>query len=152
MYKALLERIEKELIRWGRRLQPPATADGLMKLQKKSQRKLFRAVPDQYLKFLSTVNGMGWNGLEVFASEPTPIIGFPEDSIHGFVEGNMRYRELGSPDKYLIFAADDICLYAYNLIEAEYQTTTRAGNTVLHSYKSFDELIVDALKASLGET
>ena len=151
MYKSLLGRIEKELIRWGGGLQPPCTTDELTKLQHKAQRQLSRAVPDDYVKFLSTVNGMCWNGLEIFACAPTPKVGQSDYTIGGYVESNLRYRELGSPDKYLLFAADDICLYAYNLIDKQFQTTTRAGNTVLHSYESFNKLIVDALKAALGE-
>jgi hypothetical protein len=152
MYKSLLRQISDELRRFDERLQPPCNPDELSKLRQKAQRRLFHTVPDQYIAFLSSVNGLCWNGLEVFACGPTPKAGAPEYTIGGYVESNLSYRELGSPDKYLIFAADDICLYVFDLIEKRYQTVTRAGDTVLRSHASFDGLIVNAMKAALGQT
>jgi hypothetical protein len=149
MYHDLLKQIESEMRRFGMALQPPCSSAQLETLRRKAVQHLGNTIPDAYIAFLIDANGLDWNGLVVYATERTPIVGYPDRFIEGFVEGNLSYRDYHPLKDYLIFAEDGVVLFTYRLSASEYQIVTTVGLSLLESFKTFDELMANALKGHL---
>jgi hypothetical protein len=148
MYQVLLNAVEGRMTSIGMSLQLPATNDELKDLRFKVQRELESSLPEEYCEFLARTNGLDWNGLVVYATQRSPIVGRTDVVIEGFVEGNLNYRGFEQMKEYLIFADDGTVLYVYNVVVRKYQVILRVGLSVLGTFDSFSELLFDALKAS----
>lgn len=147
MYEALLQQIESEMSR--QELQPPCSCDDLELLKKRAMEELGVAIPAGYDRFLATTNGLAWNGLFLYASETTPMVGFPDQNVPGFIEANREFRTLRASDpmnEYLVFGEDSVALFTYHIKKGVYEVITSVGMTVLESFGNCDELLVDALQ------
>lgn len=149
MYHDLLKKIADEMKQLGRAMQPICAFSELETLRKKSLQKLGMAVPEPYTAFLALTDGLDWNGLVVYASKRTAIVGFPDRYIEGYIEGNQDYRDFPPLKDYLIFAEDGVVLFTYRISASEYQVVTVVGLTLLESFRSFDELLANALQGHL---
>lgn len=149
MYQDLIKQIANERKRFGLEMQPPCCPNAIERLKTNAARELGHTIPDAYAAFLSHVNGLSWNGLVVYASERSLIVGRTDGFIEGFVEGNLDYRDFEPLKDYLIFAEDGVVLFAYQISTSKYQVVTTVGLTLLESFDTFDELLCDALKGHL---
>jgi hypothetical protein len=149
MYQALLETVRDRMKSYGEGSQPPCSPSELEKLRNRAVHELGHAVPDVYAAFLALANGLDWNGLVVYASERTPIVGHTDRFIEGYVEANLDYRGFDPLSNYLIFADDGVVFYTYHISLARYEVILRVGLSVLESFGSFDELLVSAFKGHL---
>jgi hypothetical protein len=147
MYTNLLKQISSEMSRQA--LQPPCSAHDLRLLKERSIDKLRYDIPDGYAHFLAITNGFVWNGLSIYASETTPLNGLPGASVQGFVEANMEHRAIrrGDPmQEYLVFGEDSVVFFTYHIPADVYKVIAIVGMSVHESYRTFDELLVDALQ------
>lgn len=119
------------------------TCEDLQSLVLKFADNVPRAVVLSLLEFLQSADGVAWNGLGLFGSQPN---GFLE----GIVEGNSELQSDGLSGNFLVFGYDSLSLYLYNLGENQYQSMDRAGVTVYHRFHTFDELVRDALGRTLN--
>jgi hypothetical protein len=147
MYVSLLKQIAAEMSR--QKLQPACSAHDIIGLTKRSKHKLGHDIPAGYAHFLGITNGLLWNGLSIYASETTPLNGLPDVSVMGFVEANSDYRKVREDDPmhdYLIFAEDSTAFFTYHIPDDDYKVILIVGMTVIESFKSFNELLRDAIK------
>ncbi len=149
MYQSLLQVIAGEMSRFGEQLQPPCSPRHLKDLQSSSNNALGHAVPEGYLDLLRLADGLDWNGLQIYASRRSPIVGYPDRIIEGFVEGNLAYRDFEPFNGFLIFAGDGVALYVYDITRNEYQAITAVGLTLLETAPSFESLIAKAIQGHL---
>ena len=113
--------------RFGMTQQPACSPNDIETLKRNAVDKLECAVSDGFLAFLSVVNGLDWNGLVVYASQPSLIVGFNDRFIEGFVEGNLTYRDFEPLKGHLIFADDGDALFTYQVSTSKYQVLTSVG-------------------------
>ena len=146
MYQDLVKQIAGEMKRFGMTQQPACSPNDIETLKRNAVHKLECAVPDGYLAFLSVVNGLDWNGLVVYASQPSLIVGFTDRFIEGFVEGNLTYRDFEPLKGHLIFADDGDALFTYQISTSKYQVLTSVSLSLLESFDTFDELLCKALQ------
>ena|SRR5882724_6467960 len=141
MYQELLEEIAKELEGRGEDLQPPCSADSLKQLGDMAQAVLSCSIPEEYTEFLSMTNGLDWNGLVIYASATTPIVGLDDALIQGFVEANFLWRDYKPNENYLIFGESGLSKYVYNTARSEYQVIDRSSMGIVESVESFTVLL-----------
>lgn len=150
MYLNLLNQIASEMSQQA--LQAPASASDVEKLRRLSKDDLGCDIPADYVRFLAVTNGVAWNGLTIYATETMPLVGLPNHCVQGFVEANREYRVMRQGDpmhEYLLFGEDSVAFFSLHIPEHSYKVFTIVGMTILETYKTFDSLIVDALKGHL---
>jgi hypothetical protein len=145
MYEEHLQRVAARLARWGDKLQPPCSEEAIVELKRKSRITLSTDVPEGYIEFLRMTDGLEWDGLMIYASATSPIVGHQDKTIEGFVEANDLWRSYKPHRKYLFFGESGTSLYALNLVGGRFELQDRATGTVFETWRTFDELIASAL-------
>ena len=130
-------------------MQPPCPTTAIQELREASRKHLSYSIPDEYAEFLSQTNGLVWNGLVIYASDRTPIVGYSDRFIEGFIDGNLGYRDFEPMKDYLVFADDGTSLYVYDIGEAAHRIILRVGLSIMESFTSFEILIAKALEEHL---
>src|SRR5918994_7425026 len=97
MYKDLLREIARKRAKYSQSMQPPCADEKLDQLKGRALDELSAAPPDEYIGFLKTTNGLDWNGLLIYACETSPISGYSDRFVPGFLETNLRTREECEP-------------------------------------------------------
>jgi hypothetical protein len=148
-YQSLLAQIAEMGATYGVALQPAGTLPKIGAFRNEASARLSCSIPEDYCEFLAIADGLDWNGLVIYASERTRIVGCSDRFIEGFIQANLDYRESGVLDQYLLFAEDGTVFYALNLSEQSYRVILMVGLTVLDTFSTFDELITTALQEHL---
>jgi hypothetical protein len=148
-YVSLLRQIEAKMHSYGMALQPPCPSDAIRKLNAASLKQLSHRIPDGYANLLALMNGLDWNGLVIYASHRTSIVGHSDRLIEGFIDGNLAYRDFEPMKEYLVFGDDGTSLYVYHTSEALYQIILSVGLSVMESFESFESMIATALEEHL---
>ena len=146
MYDAILDQIRHEKESLGMTWQPPATPEERENLAKNTKNELGCEVPSDFFEFLTKTNGLGWNGLIVFATHRSQVVGHSDRTIEGIVEGNLLHRDFEPMEQYLIFGDDGTALYTLNLMNGKYEVVLRIGLSVVETYDSLPELFLNAFK------
>ena len=144
-YESLLRQIEGRKKAYGEALQPPCPTTAIRKLKAESRKQLSHPIPDEYAEFLAVTNGLDWNGLVLYASDRTPIVGYSDRFIEGFIEGNLGYRDFEPMKDYLVFAEDGTALYVYHTGKDAYHIILTVGLSIMESFSSFESLVAKAL-------
>ena len=140
--------VEKQRQENGLAMQPPASENDVKSVVKGAEKILGAKLPDQYLKFLRHVNGLNWNGVFIYGSKTSQIVG-SKHSLQGIVEANEIWRDYEGHKKYLFFGDSDMSLFGQDLITGEYKELDRSSNSLIQTYKGFDDMLTEALKSSL---
>lgn len=147
MYQELLKTIGERASSYGESLQPPCSTESLAALHNRVQDELGVQLPEEFAAFLAKVNGLDWNGLVIYASERSPIVGYTDRFIEGIVEGNLSHRDQEPMNDFLVFGDDGDALYTFCISDRSYQVITTIGLTVLETFATFDELLTNAMEA-----
>lgn len=150
MYESLLRELAKKRAKYSQSMQPPCEEGKIEQLEREALAKLSTALPDEYIEFLKITNGLDWNGLLIYACETTPISGYTDRFIPGFLETNLRTRKECEPCRdFLFFGDSGIDAYAYKISSSEYQILDRSSMELTETFSSFDDLISEALRIHL---
>lgn len=150
MYQDLLRDIAEKRARYSQSMQPPCPEEQIDRLQRRVHEELSTPLPSEYIEFLRITNGLDWNGLLIYASETSPIVGYSDRFVPGFLETNLRTREECEPcSDFLFFGDASIDAYAYKIPEREYQILDRSSLNLTDTFPSFDALISEALRTHL---
>lgn len=118
-------------------------------MRSRAKHELGHEIPDEYAALLATCNGLDWNGLVVYASERTRIVGYSDRFVEGFVEANRDHREFEPMKDFLVFADDGTVVYTYCISRNKFQEVTSVGLSVLEEFDTFDDLLRNALESHL---
>ena len=146
MYIEYLKKIRNQAQLYGDEMQLPCTISQIEDLNERVMLHLRTIVPRAYSDFLMLHNGLDWNGLVIYASEPTPIIGYSDRLINGFVEANVLRRETNDREELLILGDSGDEDYCYDVQQSRFVIVDSTSIDVLESFRTFDELMVEALK------
>jgi len=140
MYQQYLQEVENQTKMYSEQMQPPATETALADLSARALAELSAVVPQEYKDFLRVTDGLNWNGLFIYSSHNT------DDYKHGFVDSNLDWRSYEINDDFVYFGNADINLYVYSIRDSEYQMLDRPSMDVYGSFRTFDEMLTEALK------
>lgn len=149
-YEKLLQEIAEKKCKYSESMQPGCQNQQIAKLQKNTLENLSAELPNEYIDFLCITDGLDWNGLLIYASETSPIIGYKDRSIPGFLETNLLNRDEDESCKDLLFfGCSGIDAYVLKVSTEEYQILDRVSLDITETFPSFDALIFEALKSHL---
>jgi hypothetical protein len=147
LYAGLLAEVADQCRKLNQELQPQATPEDIDSLCRRARSELDVDVPEGYVTFLRLHDGLDWNGLMVYASHTTPVVGDSRYSIHGLVEANIAWRGFAPHREFLFFAESGVDIYCLHLASCQYQITDRQSGRLNGVVASFEHLIVEALRA-----
>ena len=150
MYQELLREVAEAQSKYGERKQPPGHPERLARLRERVREELAAEVPPEYEAFLREQDGLNWNGLFIYACEPSEVAGASADAhIEGFVEANLAWRDDEHMRDYLVFGEGNMDLYVRHLPTGEYRTIDRVPGNLIETHPSFEAMLAAALKAHL---
>lgn len=93
-WKDMLNEIEKIEEKYGGSLRKPASDSEIAKMKQNMQRKLGTiSLPESYIEFLNTINGLDFNGLVIYGVDEDLLEKESDEEIHGFIETNEIWYE-----------------------------------------------------------
>lgn len=143
MYQQLLqEHIDRKKF-YDELPQPPATAAQLQDLRDRARKELGADLPNEYYELLGKTNGLDSNGMGIYASETTPIVGYEDKNrlIEGMVDATLGWWSFEPHKQYLFFGESGMGLYTLDLKDGKYKQLDRASADVLEEFDTFGELI-----------
>jgi hypothetical protein len=149
MLREQLRQIEKNLEKYGEKLQPPATAKAIEHLRKQAKKRYNADLPEQYIDFLRTVNGLDFNGLTIYSADNPMQDDSSTESVYGFIESNEVWHENEWQRKYLFFGDSDIGWYCINLDTGLYEEQDKPSGTVMKTFKDFVSMLESAVQRRL---
>jgi len=149
VFKKILEQIREEEEKFGDELQPPCSKESILLLNKEVNSKLDYSIPVQYNEFLLITNGLDYNGLVIYASERSTLIGYEDRIIEGFIDANLVFRESELFENIIVFGESDNVLYIFDKTKNKYRVVDKISLDTVDTIKSFDILIVQALEMHL---
>src|SRR4051794_11274196 len=93
IYQQLFPMIRQDKREVGGDLQPKASEADIAQMESLAQQELKASAPSSYIRFLRNTNGLSWAGVAIYGTSESPIAGFPNRLIDGFVESNTRFRQ-----------------------------------------------------------
>ena len=147
MYRTLLDEVAAWSRDHDRPLQRPCLVHEIEDLRRRARRELAADVPDAYCRFLALMDGLDWNGLVIYASKTTPIAGYSDRFIEGFVEATREWRDYEENRHLIFFGESGLSQYAYDPSVAEFRVLDRQSNSLIERANGFDELLFKALSA-----
>lgn len=148
MNEDVLRRVQVDQSKAGEAVHPGADADQIDRLRKAAFGAFGVELPDDYLAFLERSNGLDYNGLVIYDCESSPEHrsgGFWQ----GFVAANRLWRDNPANESLLVFGDSDMELYAYDLRSRGYCSLDKIAHDRVENYRSFDEMIDQALQSRL---
>jgi hypothetical protein len=149
MLNDLLKKLEHECMEYGYIYNPPATEKEIQYLKQNVKNMFGADLPDQFIDLLLKTNGVGYDGLTIYAVDVSLLETKPDNPANGFIETNEIWYEVEDQKKYLFFGDDDISWYALNLAEGAYHVLDKPSGTVMETFDDFDSMLESALRAKL---
>ncbi len=149
-YIPLIEKIRERKARFGDSFQTPATPTQIEFLQSESIRNLDYKVPDDYVTFLRSMNGLNWNGFTVYSSEPVSYADDEsDDRTLGFIENNLLLWRVEHAKGFIYFGETGHSLYTYDTKTKLFASNDRASLDVYATHESFSDMLYSVLETSL---
>ena len=149
MYPDLLQQIAAEQRSSGASPQSPCSGIQLDQLKRRARVELGTDLPAGYVDFLAHTDGLDWNGVVIYASEPLPIVRHPDRLIAGVVEMNLIFRDDRRFDDLLVLGSDGLDIYTYRVSTGAYEVRDEVPHELVAEGLSFEELMTKALRRSL---
>jgi hypothetical protein len=109
----LIERIKQQNEKYGDKIQLPAALKEIEVLSNQVSEKYNIPLSEAYKNILLQTNGVDNDGVVIYASEKTTIIGYEDRYIDGFLEANEDWQSNDDFSKFL-FLPIQICIYLFN--------------------------------------
>lgn len=131
----LLEVIALSTSRRGR----AANLEDIVDAQRTLRENKNAPIPNEFIDFLETVNGIEYNGGEIFCVNP------PYDFSADIVDINLGQLQFDKK-KYTVLGANEFDYMVYNLEKDNYQIIDKSDLKVLEEYESLKNTIAYILK------
>jgi hypothetical protein len=144
-FDVLLQPVADDKKQYGLSMQPSCACGRMGSLRDRVREELQADLPSEYEEFLTHTNGLDYDGLVFYGSEPGPIAGYDDRVLDGVVEANMGYRENGSMGKMLVLGESEDYLYVFDSQKSTYHAVDSTSLKKCEHYTSFRELLAGAL-------
>ncbi|MBX9973973.1 YrhA family protein [Cytobacillus firmus] len=149
-WKELLIQIKKIEEKYESSLGNPVTDLEILNLQQLIQEKLGNMqLPESYIDFLKTVNGIDFNGLVIYAVDKELLSEKNGEDLQGFVETNEIWHENESQKNYIFFGDSNISWYCFDLRSEIFLELDKPSGTIIQSFDCFDSMLSEALQTTL---
>lgn len=144
-FDVLLQPVADDKKQYGLSMQPSCACGRMGSLRDRVKEELQADLPSEYEEFLAHTNGLDYDGLTFYGSEPGPIAGYDDRLLDGIVEANMGYRENGSMGRMLVLGESEDYLYVFDSQKSTYHAVDSTSMKKCEHYTSFRELLAGAL-------
>ncbi|PWT28745.1 YrhA family protein [Butyrivibrio fibrisolvens] len=148
MWEKEIEKIKKEFVGWGYKVNEPASDDEISRFTTKVKDKFQIEIPSEYIDFLKEINGYSFNGLLVYGIDMDLLDNAPNNCKAGFIEYNDD-RSVSDEEKWIYFAESEFRLYVFRVQDATYYKIEDFSYDIQKKYDSFAEMIMEAINDSL---
>lgn len=111
----LLDRIEKQNLSYGDKIQPPARSRSIEYLENVVVQKFKIQLSATYKEILLKTDGIDNDGVVLYSSEKSLIVGYKDRYIDGFIEANEEWQSNKNFADYLFYADSDMYLFVQSL-------------------------------------
>lgn len=149
MWEKFLSDIIKIEEKYGDTLNAPASDEQLEVLKRTVKEKFGNVLPEQYLNFLKTVNGLEFNGFIFYGVDSSLFEVQNNDTVYGYVDTNEIWYENEHQKQYMFFGESNISWYCFDLLNGVYVELDNPSGTQMHIYPDFYSMLEKALSDSL---
>lgn len=144
-FDVLLQPVADDKKQYGLSMQPSCACGRMNSLRDRVKAELEADLPTEYEEFLANTNGLDFDGLVFYGSEPGPIAGYDDRMLDGVIEANQCYRENGSMKKMLVLGESEDLLYVFDSQRSTYHAVDSTSLKKCEHYTSFKEMLAGAL-------
>lgn len=149
MWEKLLSDIRKIEEKYGDTLNAPASNEQIEVLKKTVKEKFGNDLPEQYVNFLKTVNGLEFNGFIFYGVDSSLFEVQNNYTVYGYVNTNEIWYENEHQKQYMFFGESNISWYCFDLLNGFYVELDNPSGTLMHTYTDFNSMLEKALRDSL---
>ncbi len=149
MWERLFLEIKDKREKRGRKLNNPALKEQIDILRKTVKNKFNNDLPDQYISFLKTVNGLEYNGLIFYGVDSSLFEVQSNQRVYGYVDTNEIWYENEHQKQYMFFGESNISWYCFDLLNGVYVELDKPSGTLMHTFSDFNCMLEKALEDSL---
>jgi hypothetical protein len=144
----LLEMIHAEQRNCGESVRPPARPEDIRTLTDQARLLLGAKLPQGYLDFLASSDGLDYDGLVIYDSVSSPeqrTQGFWQ----GFVSANLSWRDNPANRELLIFGDSDMDLYVQHINSGTFRRIDKIAHDRVEVFPSFEAMLEAALRTRM---
>ncbi|TVX94881.1 YrhA family protein [Cohnella terricola] len=150
MWKEQIDKISKIRDKRNRTLNLPANGNELSGFRKSIVEKFGEDVlPQQYYKFLQTVNGIEFNGLKIYGIDQFLLDSIPINQVDSFFDANETWESINGEDELIFFGDSDIAWYCYNVSSKSFVELDKPSGEHMETFCDFDTMLESAFSAAL---
>ena len=149
MWEDKLQEIVQEKNIYGEKVNNGASEEEIQIYIKEAKNEIEVNLPNEYVKILSVVNGLEFNGFILYGIDQYLLSRQQNQSINGLIEYNKIWYENDWQKKYIFLGESNISWYVYDLAECKYvelDNPSGRENEVFSSLECMvEKLLSDAL-------
>lgn len=149
MWENLLSKIEKIEDKFGSKLNEPASSVQIQRLEETVKEKFNYTLPEQYINFLKTVNGLEFNGFIFYGVDRSLSESEYHQLVYGYVDTNEIWYDNEEQKQYMFFGDSNISWYCFDLLNEIYVELDKPSGTQIEIYRDFNTMLEKALEDSL---
>ena len=150
MWKEKIELIRERRARRNRHLNEGCSQEEINMLQKEVNNKFQYYLPEDYVEFLSVINGLEYNGLVIYGIDEDLINVENNQNVTGYIDTNQIWYENEEQREYMFFADNDMSWYCYNMNKKTYMELDKPSGELEQEFDSFADMLESALENSLA--
>ena len=121
----LISALKSEKEKYGEFSQFPASKEEIIELQKLIVSKYNIELDDIYLNILTITNGFDNDGVVLYSSKTSVIVGYDDRYIEGIVTANEIWHEDNEKSNFLFYAESDMYLFYANILNKQFYIVSR---------------------------
>lgn len=151
MWREKISHISKIRENQNRKLNLPTNEKELSRFRKSVVEKFGEDVlPQQYYKFLQTVNGIEFNGLIIYGIDQSFLDFKPINQVDSFFDANEIWESIKDEEELIFFGDSDIAWYCYNVSKKKFVELDKPSGEHMETFYDFDTMLKSALSARLS--
>lgn len=149
MWEQLFLKIKDKREKRGRKLNNPASEEQIEILKKIVKEEFNQVLPEQYVNFLKSINGIEFNGFIFYGVDSSLLDVENNQTVYGYVDTNKIWYENEHQKQYMFFGESNISWYCFDLLNGVYVELDNPSGTLMQTYIDFNSMLEKALEDSL---
>lgn len=149
MWEEELQKIVTEKERYNEKINLGASNNEIVLFKAKALIELKNEVPEEFISFLKTINGIEFNGFIVYGIDSELLEAKPNQYINGFIDNNLVLYENEWLTDYLFVGESSISWYVYDIERGKYLELDNPSGSTMKEFSCFESMIEKILLDSL---
>lgn len=150
MWKEHLKEIRQEEKRYGNDINCGISKEEVERFIKVAKDELGVALPEEYLKILSAINGIEFNGFILYGVDEPLLTKAPNQHVNGLIDCNKVWYENEWQQQYLFLGEGSISWYVYDLKTKKYCELDNPSGEICQEFNNFEQMFDKMLEDSLS--